>query len=140
MKIKKAIELINERNRLYRELKEKQKDKKEIENILNNNTSEKTDYTGKVVVVTDNPYVKGQEQNKRFILVEKCIYKGDYVLLSGKEITEEKDIITIWDNEGLTCDVRVKDGKLPYLYIMSDEEYNQFIMETCESIKKKLLK
>ena len=143
MENEETIELSTKRENLSKEIKDKKSKIKEIEKLLNSDSSGKIDYTGKAVLLYN--YCSEEYNNDKCIMIvnkcKKCEYDEEYLSLYGKQVILSKYnhlVRYILYEDGFRVKIKGKDKT--YLYVMSDEEYNQLIMETCESFKQKFMK
>ena len=135
MEKEEIIELVKKRESLAKEINEKQTEINNIDDCLKYNSG-KIDYAGKAVLFSTTSYF-GKNINR--MLVNKCIYHKGYVTLYGSciKVVQSEENPSVQFLENTDNNVMLREDDQTYIKVISEDEYNKFVSELCESMKKK---
>ena len=73
------------------------------------------------------------------MLVNKCIYHKGYVTLYGSciKVVQSEENPSVQFLENTDNNVMLREDDQTYIKVISEDEYNKFVSELCESMKKK---
>lgn len=140
MKKTEKMKLYSERNSLYDEINERFQRIMEIDKSITadgDDDSLKIEYAGKAVKITKNSVT--DKTIEIVMYVDKCIYHKGYVTLYGSciKVVQSEENPSVQFLENTDNNVMLREDDQTYIKVISEDEYNKFVSELCESMKKK---